>query len=118
MKKNDFVLIGLVLLTAIAVMSYQYLKKDPGNQSIQITVDGQNYGTYNLEENQTIDINGTNTLEIQDGEADMSHAECPDKLCVNQKAISRDGESIICLPNKVVVTVEGGEARELDGVTH
>ena len=48
----------------------------------------------------------TNTLEIRDGCADMTDADCPDKICVNQKAVSRPGETIVCLPNKVVVEVE------------
>ena len=47
-----------------------------------------------------------------------SFADCPDKLCVHQKAVSRDGESIICLPNKVVVSIEGGEDREMDAVAN
>ena len=54
---------------------------------------------------------------IEDGKADMVWADCPDKLCVNQKAISREGESIICLPNKVVISSVGGEEREVDAVT-
>lgn len=48
----------------------------------------------------------TNTLVIKGGVADMTSADCPDHLCVKQKAISKEGESIICLPNKVVVTVK------------
>ena len=48
----------------------------------------------------------------------MEEADCPDLLCVHQKAISKEGESIICLPNKVVVTIRGGEETELDAVTN
>ena len=48
----------------------------------------------------------------------MESADCPDQICVRQKAISKEGESIICLPNKVVVSIVGGEEKELDAVTN
>ena len=117
-EKNDFLLIGLILLIAVSVMGYHYLKEDTGMGKAVIRVDGELYGEYDLSKDQTIDIQGTNTLEILDGKARMSFADCPDKLCVHQKAVSRDGESIICLPNKVVVSIEGGEDREMDAVAN
>ena len=46
----------------------------------------------------------------------MVEADCPDKLCVHQKAISKNNETIICLPNKVVVQVTSGEESEFDSV--
>lgn len=116
MKKNDFILIGIIILLAVSILGYHFLKGKDGDAFVVIKVDGQAYGKYDLAADQTIDINGTNTLVIRDGQADMKDASCPDKLCVHQKAISRDGESIICLPNKIVVTIEGGKKSELDGV--
>ena len=84
-----------------------------------VKVDGKITGTYSLIENQTIEINdGSNILEIKDGIADMIEADCPDKLCVKQKAISKNGESIICLPNEVVVEVKSNEDSEYDAVVN
>ncbi|GAA0792958.1 NusG domain II-containing protein [Faecalicatena orotica] len=116
MKKNDLILVGMILCLAAAFIGYQFLKGKSVNADVVVTVDGEPYGRYALSADQIIEIDGTNTLEIRDGKAAMKAADCPDKLCVHQKAISRDGESIICLPNKVVVTIEGGEKSELDGV--
>lgn len=118
MKRNDFWLIGIVLILAISMMAYHFLKEPLGEADVIITIDGRAYGTYDLFANQTIDIDGMNTLVIRDGEADMQEADCPDKLCIHQKAISRDGESIICLPNRIVVTIEGGGESELDAVAN
>ena len=57
---------------------------------------------------------------IEDGSVRMEWADCPDQLCVQHRGISRDGESIICLPNQIVISVESaGETAEgtgLDGV--
>ena len=46
----------------------------------------------------------------------MEDADCPDKICVNHRSISRDGEGIICLPNQTVVTIRGGEEPEVDEI--
>ena len=78
------------------------------------------YGTYALGEEQEIPIvqDGvtTNVLTIRDGRADMTEADCPDKLCVHQKAISKNHEMIVCLPNKVVVEVTGSEENGFDSI--
>ncbi len=55
---------------------------------------------------------------IRNGKADMTEADCPDKLCVKQRAISRNKESIICLPNKVVVEADSKENSEFDAVAN
>ena len=49
----------------------------------------------------------SNTVRIRDGRVSVCAASCPDGLCVRHRAVSRAGESIICLPNRVVVTVDG-----------
>ena len=116
MKRNDWILAGAVIAVAfIAFIGYTFFQKD-GNM-VQIMVDGKEYGVYSLSEDQVIEINDTNTLEIKGGKADMISAKCPDKLCVQQKAISKSGESIICLPYKIVVRVEGAkDASDYDSI--
>ena len=118
MKKNDWILIAIIMLVAAIFWGIHFLGPDSEQVMVQVSVDGVIFGQYPLEEDRTVEINDTNRLELADGKADMIWADCPDKLCVHQKAISRDGESIICLPNKVVVSIVGGEARELDAVTN
>jgi hypothetical protein len=62
-----------------------------------------------MTDNLTYEINGvnggTNLLIIQDGEAWVEEASCPDGLCKNMGKISQVGQSVICLPNKVVVEI-------------
>lgn len=118
MKKNDWILIAAVLLVASIFFGIHFLGADSEQVMVEVSIDGELFGKYPLDEEQTIEINSTNRLKITDGRADMIWADCPDKLCVHQKAISRDGESIICLPNKVVVSIVGGEESEFDAVTN
>ena len=118
MKKNDFILIVVILMTALAGFGIHSLRKTGEDAQIVIKADGEEYGRYNLNEDQVIKIGDTNILTVTDGKADMTDASCPDKLCVHQKAVSKEGESIICLPNKVIVTVENGKQSELDAVSN
>lgn len=118
MKKNDYVLIaGILLAAVILLVVFQRVWSGDG-AVVEVTVGGKVYGEYRLDKDQTIEIHNTNLLEIRDGKADMIDADCPDKLCVEQKAISKNGESIVCLPNQVVVTVTTGEQTENDAVAN
>ena len=71
-----------------------------------VTVDGEERYRCSLFIEKEIEIDDTNTLVIKDGAADMISADCPDQICVKHAPISNVGETIICLPNKVVVTIE------------
>ena len=116
MKKNDWILGGGIVLAAGMIFLFQLLRDSGGAKEVTISADGDVFGTYSLEEDQTVEIGGTNRLVIEDGTARMEWADCPDQICVNHRPVSRNGESIICLPNEVVVSVKGGEEAELDGV--
>ena len=121
MKKQDFILIFALL--AVAVVAFfvinNVISKD--GAKVQVLVDGEIFYEYNLDENGEYLIKtdmGENTLVIEDGNAYVSDANCPDKLCVNQGKISKSGQSVICLPHKLVVTIvdEEGETPEVDAV--
>ena len=113
-RKKDLLLLGILLLVFLVLFAVIRISGGHNGGNAVITVAGETYGTYPLAEDRTveIEIDGkvTNTLVIRDGQADMIQADCPDQLCVHQHAISRGNENIVCLPNKVVVTVTGEEA--------
>lgn len=118
MKKNDWILIAAVFVAAGIFFGMHLLTPGVKGGVAEVTIDGVLYGTYALDENQTVTIRDTNRLEIGEGKAKMVWADCPDQICVNQKAISKEGESIICLPNKIVVSIVGGDEKTMDAVTY
>ena len=104
--KNDVIfIVGLLVLTLLAGAALLLLKS-PGD-TVLVSVDGDVWGEFPLNEDVELEIPGANggynILVIKDGQAHVAQASCPDGICAAHRPISRDGESIICLPNKVVV---------------
>ena len=115
--KNDCLFIGFLALFCILVCVWVYKAGAVKGSYITITVDGKEYGTYSLLEEQNITIGEgehVNVIEIKGGKAYMISASCPDQLCVNQSEICYDKQSIICLPNKLVVTVTSDNESDVD----
>ena len=109
MKIRDLILIASVLVISLSLFLVLELTKDEGARVI-VKIDGNEVAEYSLSENATHSLNdGTNTLVIEDGKAFLCDATCPDKLCVHQGKISKTGEVITCLPNKLTITVYGAE---------
>lgn len=62
--------------------------------------------TDNVKDEITIESEtGYNTLRIEDGKIWIHDASCPDKICISQGKIYRDGEIIVCLPNKMLIKI-------------
>ena len=76
---------------------------------VEIAVNGEVYGIYDLDTDQTIEIGEKNICRIENGAAWMEWADCPDQLCVHHSKISRNNETVVCLPNRVTLTILGGE---------
>jgi len=110
-KKADIAVIGVVIVLA-ATLIVLYLRGFWGvsAQNLTISVDGKIYGVYALDKDMEIKIGDSNICVIKDGKVSMTHADCPDQSCIHSMAISRAGESIVCLPNKVVLKITGQKA--------
>lgn len=112
-KKNDvFLLAGIALLSGVifAVMALTGISRGSGGKLLaEVTIDGRLYGEFPMYEDTVVDIDeplGHNTLVISDGQACISEADCPDQYCVRHRAVSKTGETIICLPHKLVVEIK------------
>ncbi|MBE6836886.1 MAG: NusG domain II-containing protein [Ruminococcus sp.] len=118
-RKNDIIFIVL-LLVVISVSALVMLLMRSEGDTVIVTVDGKTIGEYPLSENREEKIkngDGYNILVIKDGKADVTEASCPDGICSAHRPIQHDGESIICLPNKVVVEVRTQDKNQPDIIT-
>ncbi|MBE5937086.1 MAG: NusG domain II-containing protein [Lachnospiraceae bacterium] len=121
-KKYDVLLVIIIfviaMLTAVAI---HFIKDNHGDSQklVVVTLNNKEYGKYPLSEDRVFDIfddNYCNTIVIADNQVFMKEADCPDKYCVKTGAIKNINESIICLPNRIVVEIctDTGED-ELEG---
>lgn len=123
-RKNDIILIAVILVLALA--SYVGIRYYQGISTREatavVTVAAKEYGRFLLNRDTTERIElpdgSYNILEIRNGKADVTEASCPDGICVHHQAIYRQKESIVCLPNKVVVEIENGEESVVDSVAN
>lgn len=103
----DIILIASVLLVGAVSLTALLLFKKDGSYAV-VEIDGKQVAKYSLGEDGEYPLNGgTNILKIEKGKAYMLWADCPDKTCVQRGKVSAVGESIICLPNRVAVYIEG-----------
>ena len=118
--RRDLVLLAVFLVIGLLLLAWWQFRAATAGGIAEVAVDGEVVAELPLAEDAEMVIEGygggENTLVIRDGEADITSASCPDGVCVRHRAVSRDGESIICLPNRVVVTIRGGEEGDVDGV--
>lgn len=107
--KADIVLLVILVAAGLATSVFLALSGDAGSKVI-IESDGKLYATYRLDQNISVEVksnNGTNTVVIENGRVDVTQGSCRNQVCVKHATISRSGESIVCLPNRLLVKIEG-----------
>ena len=103
LQKRDVILAAAILLLAAAAFGIShYIRRTPAAIA-QVSVDGTVVETLDLSKG------GTNHLIVKDGEIWCSEASCPDKVCVHQGKKHLNSDTIVCLPNQMIVTIPGGE---------
>lgn len=116
--KKDILIILLLILISLGIYLFNSKFSEKGNEA-EVMVDGKLFGRYPLYENGKYEIyNGDsyNILVIENGTAKISEASCKNQICVNHKAISKNNESIICIPNKIVVKIISENDDNIDDV--
>ncbi|MCR5353856.1 MAG: NusG domain II-containing protein [Clostridiales bacterium] len=104
--KNDFLLIFFVIILTVAATIPLYFFGKTDADCIAVYIDGKEYARFSLLEDADTEISDVGmTLKIQDGKAFVTDSDCPDKTCkgMSISASSSGSESIICIPNKVVI---------------
>lgn len=129
MKRGDVLLVGLIVVIALVFLIPRWFFEDLSEKNhinnplvANIKVDGKLVRSVELtEEEQIIEIeteDGLNILKVHDYGIEMIEADCPDQLCLTFGFVKRAGGTIVCLPHKMIVEIEGdlGEGDDMDAI--
>ena len=108
--RRDLILISACVLLAVFLLAAQRLLQKNGSWAV-VRQEGRELGRYPLSQDAQIPLHtaeGYNLLVIEAGQAYIREADCPNGLCVQEGRVSRTGESLVCLPHRLTVTIEGG----------
>ena len=108
----DIIVVSSFLLLSLTVLLVINLTKTEGAFA-RVTIDGEIVGEYSLAIDGTYSLNGgTNTLTIKNGEVYMSYSNCPDHICENTGKVQYVGQTIVCLPNHLTITIVDEESQD------
>ena len=101
LKKKELTFIIGIVVFALLLWGGMYLTRRGNYGSIRITVNGEEYGTYSLGKDQVIKTKRHQCMRNKkSARSKVTEADCPDHLCMKQKAVDSTGGTIVCLPNK------------------
>jgi len=111
----------IILLILVAGLLFLYYPRQNGS-IVTIKVNGEIKGVYNLnnQNEQTITIAGKKgplKIKIEKGRVWVSESSCHNKLCIKMGKIHKNGEMIVCVPNRVIISVKNKEEKEVDAIT-
>jgi hypothetical protein len=124
LKKLDYVVIIILTLFTIAsfIGTIFYSNKKYNEVYVEIEVDGKLYKKVPLQNHEEIikieSAEGVNIIEITQGKVHVEDANCPDKVCVKDGFISKPGQILVCLPNRVLIQIKGQNDDIIDSSTY
>lgn len=111
LQKRDLILAAVILMAAAAAFGFNYYSRRTPASTAQVSVEGKVIEVLDLSRDTEVTVTssngGTNHLMVKDGEIWCSQASCPDKVCVHQGKKHLSSDTIVCLPNQMIVTITG-----------
>lgn len=123
-RYDKIIIVFIFSLSVLSYVIFSYAVFGGQAEGVEIFVDGKEYGTYlfsEIDEKKLLRIEtekGFNVVEITNNSAKMIDASCPDKTDIQSGKISKTGQMIICVPNKVSVKIIGKDKLNVDKVTY
>lgn len=115
---DKILIAGLVIVTLASFPAIRHFHRE--GKRVVIELDGEEVGNFSLEEDRLIPVDGklgTTRVKIVNKGVRVLDSPCPHKLCVKSGPISRSGETLVCLPNRVFIRIKGGDEQSVDAVS-
>lgn len=119
-NRRWYLLFGALALLCLLAMAALRACQAPG-QMVQIYQGDQLLEELPLDQAADFTVTaaggGYNRVVIADGQVSVTEADCPDQVCVRHAPLDHTGDPIVCLPNRLRVTVVGGDGQRWDGLS-
>ncbi|MGC8972091.1 MAG: NusG domain II-containing protein [bacterium] len=118
MNRKDFWVFSIIFFIIFIVYLFSRINSSRG-EIVLIQVNGRDFLRLPISQNRIVKVSGplgTSIIEIKDNKVRMLSSPCPDKLCVKEGYISKPCQVIICVPNRIVIKIEG--RANLDALTY
>jgi len=122
-KKGDTLILFFILIALMGWLLQNYIWPDSEQKTAIIEIDGQTYQKIAIntdtQEEFIIELPKNNQIHIvvEKNSIQVEDASCPDKVCIRTGAVSKPGQNIVCLPNKVVVYIAGAGDSTIDDLS-
>ncbi len=118
--KSFDILITIIALIIILLFALETLGINKNSSFVKIEVEGVEY-RYPLDKEITEYIEGNlgeTTIEIKDGRAGITKSPCKNQTCIKMGLISKVGQSSACLPNRIILTIDGEKDDDIDALSY
>ena len=115
--RNDIILLAVLVVAALVLFPIVAHSDKAGSYAL-VELDGAEYARLDLDKDTSLTVDtkqGTNIIIVRDHAVSVESADCPDKICVNHASVNLAGETIVCLPHKLVITIKSDTAKESEG---
>lgn len=126
MKKLDYLLIIIYISLSLGFGFYFSKRNIPGDfeiKTVEIFSENNLYATYDLPVKEPVKLRidseyGYNIIIIEEDKVSILESDCRDQICVKEGSIDKNGEMLVCLPNKLLVQIVGNKEDSVDGVSY
>lgn len=116
LKRGDFLLTAVLIFTSLGSLVPVQRMTHPGDRAV-LYQNGQPLQTFSLQQNQVVAFDHF-TIEVSNGAIGIIESDCPQKICVHTGKISNPAQTIVCVPNRVIIEVITGHTQELNAVSY
>ena len=118
--KHDLILLAMFILIAAILFFIINRTDEIKGDYVLITLDNSEYARIPLNKDTVLSIDsdkGKNTVVVSDKEVYVESADCPDQICVDHAHIMYEGETIVCLPHRLIIKIVSEEGSETDAIS-
>ena len=120
LRKADILLFFSFLALAALIAALPLVRSSGNEQKVRIISGGELVGIYPLDNDIDVEVKHDghlNIVSIKDKKVHMEYSDCRNQICVHTGEITQTGDTIVCLPNYVIVEItgekEGGDKGEV-----